>query len=335
MVDCAREDPAVHPAYLAAGIAAAAEICDGKDNDCNGKHDDNLDCTEECNPLEPFTCECDPAVPTVCEPAGLKCDPETERCVVPQSLGSKCNNDSGCVGDGICIDSTPLELTGWENSDKKICARACCTDADCEPDNVCLVPGTGVRVCLPATYAGLETRRAGESCYENQQCSSRICDQEKETCQTACATSKDCGDRYCIFNPNFTYLSLGANPGQFVCGEQQGRGQPGSGCNPYLPDCTSGLCTAWMCTIPCGSHGDCTDVDERWRCGYYEMHSIEMQGVIPVGQATRVSYCYYPALPGDVTDVVCCKDEHCGEGNRCRPDKRGDAWGMYCVPDVL
>ncbi len=326
LVDCAPKDPTAHPADPAAGIPAATEECDGKDNDCNGVIDDDPLCAvmPGCNLFDPTTCECDPADPTTCDP-GFKCDPDTRRCVAPLDLGSACNNDSGCGDDGICIDTVALDLPEWVGSDK-ICARACCTDADCKGDNVCLIPGTGARVCVPATFAGLETKRAGESCSDSQECSSRICN--REICQTACTSGEDCGDEYCVFNPEFGPLAYVANPGQFVCGPPQGRGKPLDPC-ATASGCESGLCTNWICTIPCGSDAECAPFGAR--CGYNKTQSIVG---INLMEGTRVSYCYIP-VGEEPSDVVCCKDEHCSAGTRCRPDFRNDAWGMYCMPDIL
>jgi len=192
---------------------------------------------------------------------------------------------------------------------------------------VCLIPGTGARVCVPASFAGLETKRSGESCSGNEECSSRICDQG--VCQTACTSGDDCGDLYCIFDPEFSYLSYVANPGQFVCGDLQGRGEPGTPC--FSPDnCRSGLCTTAICTIPCGSNADCEPYGAK--CDYHETQSITVT-LLP---GNRVSYCYVPLTEADEpSGTLCCKDEQCGSGTRCRPDLRRDAWGMYCMTEVL
>jgi hypothetical protein len=328
--DCGPDDPAIHPADPSRGVLAATEVCDGKDNDCNGEIDEIPECIENIpgyDPDDPSTWECDPADPDSCG-AYLKCDPTTLRCVAPLQLGSFCNNDSAC-GDAICVDPAALNLER-ELGGQKICAQACCTDADCEQGNVCLIPGTGARVCVPASFAGLETKRAGEACRNSEQCSSGICSQR--TCQTACASDDDCGDLSCIFDPAFSFLSYVGNPGQFVCGEEQGLGEPGSIC-VAASNCRSGLCTAAVCTIPCGSNADCEPYDAV--CDYHATQAITGISLIP---GTRVSYCYIP-LPDDPSTQpsgeLCCKDEHCGPGTRCRPDMRRDAWGMYCMAEIL
>lgn len=319
--DCGPDDPAMHPADPSRGVAAAEEVCDGMDNDCN----EEIDELPECEIIP----DCDPTDPTTCDPE-YKCDLESKRCVLPLDPGSACNNDSGCKGDAICIDPTALDLAGW-TADGMICARACCSDADCKGDNVCLIRGTGVRVCLPANYAGLDTKRAGESCEINAECSSGICDQDQRICRTACTTSEDCEDEFCVYDPTLSYLSYQANPGQFVCGPQ-GYGEPTRVC--YLTSgCASGLCipSIWgitgTCTIPCGSKADCEPFNAQ--CGYHEARFLF---VINPRPETRVSYCYFPDV--EPTDIVCCKDEHCGEGSRCRPVFRNGAWGMYCTPEI-
>src|SRR5262245_25830006 len=108
MADCVDTDAKIHPGATAeAGTATKppSEECDGKDNDCDSKVDEDSRC-------ESMKKKC-PETPC---PEGQRCDVETNTCIVPREVGSGCTNDSDCKG-GFCLRPNMFNLPVEELKD--------------------------------------------------------------------------------------------------------------------------------------------------------------------------------------------------------------------------
>jgi hypothetical protein len=316
LVDCAPDDPTIHPpAINPDGTVGAAphEDCDGKDNDCDGKIDEDPSCA----PLR--TC-----VQTGC-PQALTCDTQSNQCVASQPSGSSCKSDAEC-GAGFCISTSALGLSNVLAD--KLCGTACCKDADCPTGRVCTQSGSGARVCLPTDIAGRQRGQDGDQCMRSSDCRSGVC--QRGRCIATCSRDADCSGETCRLNVLSSSLLSGA--GAFVCGTAAGRGNPGDLCTAFDPtSCKSALCLdALQCGAPCGSNADC---EGGMVCRY-----VSVQGLLGGG---RVTACVPPDTQSTgPAQSTCCTSTDCHTGEACRPMQGGAGqgsqgskeWGMYCMP---
>ena len=97
------------------------ESCDGRDNDCDGKIDED----QRCDTMRSCTADGECAM-------GLQCDTESGQCVAPSNSGSLCKTDAQCA-EGFCISAGAIGLEGLVSD--KLCATACCKDADCPEES--------------------------------------------------------------------------------------------------------------------------------------------------------------------------------------------------------
>jgi hypothetical protein len=312
LVDCAPNDPTIHPPGVNPDGSAAApppELCDGKDNDCDGSIDED---NPSCGALK----GCDQ---TGCPPGEpkLSCDLTTKQCVAPRVGGSSCKTDAEC-GGGICV--VPAAL-GLSNVRSNLCGSACCRDRDCPDGSVCVQSGTGARVCLPLEIAGRQLAAPGKNCGQSSECASGVC--QRGQCVATCSRDADCGREICRLNVQTSSLLSGA--GAWICGTSGGRGAAGDPCTSFDPtSCQSALCFSVQCAAPCGSDADC---GEGLACRY-----VSVQGLLGGG---RVTACITPpdtmqaAPPGP----TCCTSADCQQGQACRPmqtQNNNREWGMYC-----
>jgi len=236
--DCIDEDPRIHPASVGPdGEPEMLEVCDGKDNDCNGEVDDSDECAD-------IDCTEDGCI------GSLECDEDTGKCIAPRPEGSTCGSDVECAG-GFCVDTAELGLT--TEGSGEVCASACCVDGDCEGDDVCVVSGVGLRACVPARIAARS--EGGDSCMEDSECGSGLCVARR--CVETCSTNDDCLIS-CVVNRGDALMggdsiwACGANP--------LGRGDDGDTCFEGDPTgCKSSLCLDSECHDPCATTDDCPD----------------------------------------------------------------------------
>jgi hypothetical protein len=297
--DCNDADPNIHPPRAIEGTDEfeTVEVCDAIDNDCNGQIDDAAECG--------LQTACDPLVTTTCQP-GLFCDPQTRLCTPKRIIGSPCSNDAEC-GTGLCVSSNAVDLES-EMSAPSFCGKACCTDDECGSGNVCLVPGNGARVCVPAEVTARGSQLPGERCARDEDCTSGVCSSFR--CMTVCARNADCNGQLCIYDE------------PFVCGSAQGTLPLGSACYVLANLCESGLCIDSTCSVPCGSDADCTV--EGYRCDFptdSDLFDFSILG--------RQAVCIAGA-PIEGTPSMCCRDDDCGNGQKCRAVQKEGGWGMYC-----
>ncbi len=215
------------------GVGKKLETCDCKDNDCNGKIDDNVSCPSgsscvNCQCLAKcksgefpcpggFACKGGYCVPTKC--ANVKCK-DTERCVdgkcVPRCQGVTCKQGEKCdEKTGKCLDAT-CYTTGCPKGDICLgekCVPHPCPPGKCPPTQLC-ADGLCFRTCLGVKCP------PGQSCFRGQckatdPCKTKVC-QSYEKCKViggkatcvadpcgalTCKTVEICVDGKCLPDP--------------------------------------------------------------------------------------------------------------------------------------
>jgi hypothetical protein len=309
LVDCVPDDASIHPTGgTGEGSQPVVELCDGLDNDCDGKVDEDRDC-REMTPGCTSDNDC---------PKGRQCDKSTGTCVAPRPSGSQCQSNAQC-GAGFCVTTNALGL-GDVLSDN-LCGTACCKDADCPDSSVCVQSGSGARVCLPAEIAGRQRAQAGERCARSADCASGVCLSRR--CVASCSSDADCGgEDLCRLNVLASSLLSGASA--WFCGSAGGRGAAGELCTMFDPtSCESALCWGATCAAACGSNSDCA---EGYACQY-----ISVQGLLGGGRVTACVPADATGEPQSAEDMTCCTNSDCDTGQSCRPKRVGSNWGMFCA----
>ena len=277
-VDCDDSNPGIYPAHD--GLASAAEVCDGADNDCDGRIDESLcsgeeqcvprlrscavvDCSFPESPRCPAGAVCDTTLPTptcvtspdACNVPGVDCDPGTicdeftGVCIVPLPPGSACDRNIECGDGSLCFSADALGIQAADRGGKSgICATACCQEGDCAAGFSCWAPGLGSRACVPDALlaSGPQGAPTPPLCGHNSDCSSNWCALEFGTGYHADAlVLSSCED----------------SVGGYYC--DCSVSQPGCTIDPiYGGYCNRGLCygrtgSAARCTEMCRSSDDC------------------------------------------------------------------------------
>jgi MYXO-CTERM domain-containing protein len=177
-------------------IGPSAEICDGKDNDCDGMSDMDAKCpsgfgcregacTIVCKPGEfpcpsGYKCMDTFCIPQRCAqvtcPSGQYCEEATGLCV-DRCAGVVCNAPSICI-QGLCRNCETLGCDPGQVCYKGACQTNKCSTVSCPASQAC-ADGKCVDLCVPGKCA------AGQSCYQGQ-CSDDKC------AQVACGAGKYC-----------------------------------------------------------------------------------------------------------------------------------------------
>lgn len=353
--DCRDDNPNIHPAGPDTP-APEDGPCDGADNDCDGVSEQCPsgqvcdaagacrvpDCSfstpcptgQRCDTsLDPPDCV---VVAVDCMETGcaapLVCDPISRECLPPRDLGAECAFDAQCGPGMICVETQALELTpSHVGRAARVCSMSCCTHDDCPASSLCWAPGNGARGCLPTSILDMGAGGA--------------------PAEDLCANTNDCGDE-CVLRSAPAYEN--ASRTTYACGPAPGSG---TGMCDTSSDCRSGVCVEYCdefgficegwCSAPCASSDDClSDIEHcSWVFANAQQDIVPSCVIADAGGASGGASCSRPSdcrdsqcLMGDdgtrYCADVCCSDDHCASGHRCRPSVFGGRyWVMLCVRD--
>ncbi len=226
-------------------VGPKAEVCDGKDNDCNGVDDDGL-VPEPCA-LQAGVCK--DAVKSCGGPAGWQpCDSSVYQAQATSKDASYEETETTCDGDDNDCNGETDEPAACCQPDCS--GKACgaddgcgfaCKDGSCAANDQCI---EGQCQCVPdcvhkdcGADDGCGTKCNGP-CPDNATCQAGACVCDYLGCgQTCCAQGLACsasGDACCT--PDCTDRACGLDP---VCGASCG------GCDPAEACVADGKCAAW------------------------------------------------------------------------------------------
>jgi hypothetical protein len=360
-IDCDDLNAATNP--------GAVEVCDGKDNDCNGLVDDPHPGTPLCKTGVCFNNRC--IVPSCASEGGPmpmctaaeRCDPNTGKCVSKQCADVTCaanevcdeatktckkkqpiGNGSPCVdgvdcASGSCVDAAALRLT----TIARVCAQACCDDKQCGKDERCFASGTGARSCLPVRQLPPMAERectADEACMPNE----------------VCQLSKDKELMAPTFTARTGVITSTCKPNQPNLSEVGDRCTTFGTCASHV--CVPALIFGSMCSSACGTSNDCKALAANAYCRYAD---VTLMANLPVDYAPicvvrrpgetgigeygaecqKASDCLDAGCVGATTlkkgrcSGTCCQDSDCGpredrEPLHCRPYAFGTRYEMRC-----
>ena len=224
----------------AGGQGPAAEICDGKDNDCDGA----IDNAAKCDPGEVcFEGACVPKCTGDELPcsADRTCENDAGVCLIKECVLKPCSADRVCNGEGKCIDP----CAGVSCLPGQTCERGICRDCysrGCPAGQFC-----HQRVCEPDACANVV-------CNPNQYCVSGRC---VENCATVhCPAGQSCRVGACVAD-----LCAGV-----YCGYNQF-------CDPATGLCRSATCTG---LLACSAGTAC--VDATGKCEPSPCEVVRCQG---------------------------------------------------------
>jgi len=308
------------------------------------------DATQFCDPTDGLCKiraggECDPDTPC---PDGQRCNLALGVCVTLTPYGDPCIVDSQCDVDVACVDLGALGAGGAERR----CLSACCTQDDCPSGTVCRAdPVRGSRLCLPSGLFDPGSRVAdGGSCDNDAQCLSGVC--QSNTCRATCTQDSHCTPDSCVALENESGTT------SFACGRPNaGSGEGLSSCGfdtflgwvPLNAECRRNRCEVvggeGVCLDPCGGDEDCrTPSRPDWVClaTRFDDGSVGQTCVPPSGtpngeacssDSSCVSgYCFNSIDGADRCVASCCRTAQCGDGEVCKPIRRGEVFVSYCVP---
>ena len=298
------------------------EVCNGKDDDCDGEIDEGDLCPEgfvcaraentwkciEQNCVTDSDCgELEVCVKGICYPKR-------------DSLGEVCDVDRQCENLGMhCISKDTILGITIPGSSFSICTKPCCTHNDCGTEGFCLKASLSIGICIPLDWI-------------------------EDTSEENNAAGDICGDSG-FTGDTFGYTVNGANCSSGYCAFS------GSLCNddPYsIFDCS-------RCIMPCCSDSDCEGISTRCGFIYTDIITVFVPFTVPVhidlieGNTVGSSNPDYPGalswgdqeitIPvtacideGDspVPEKACCSSSQCDSGKICNlPDQSlVDSWGL-------
>lgn len=341
------------------------EVCDGKDNDCDGEVDEWAACNDN-NPCTSDQCGSNGKCQHQAVPAGTACE-DGNPCTTPdlcqgaacvagtpipgcQSLcgdGScafdespeKCPEDCGGCGDGVCGVKEQNAQGIWCPAD----CIAACGNKECELVEDAAHCQVDCGYCGDGICGSLET---GSNCPGEcaPTCGNNQCEPAEHSWDCPYDCDAVCGDQICVLGE--TALECAADCqicGDGICNQMESQINSEGYCpqDCGLAVCGDGLCsvgqeTAFSCPLDCGKCGD------GW-CGVHESVSdcpLDCQAGCDTASCDPASP-NYPACAGGCLaqgewdgDAVPASVDNCPSVyNPCQSNSDNDTQGNACDLD--
>ncbi|MDB4981511.1 MAG: Tryptophan synthase alpha chain [Myxococcales bacterium] len=218
------------------------EVCDGRDNDCDGMADKQATCPSG------FACKTG-ACTLVCKPGEFPC-PSGYMCVdtycIPQRcVGVKCPSTQRCDNDnGLCVDLCDKVICNAPSHCKAgVCVDCASAGEQCAAGQACVGGACMTDPCF------------GKSCSNGQYCSNGSC---VDLCtHIDCAVGQTCVSGKCVSDPCATVVCRDAEYCDVTTGTcksdtcQAMQCPAGQACIQATGQCATDPCTFVKCPGPC------------------------------------------------------------------------------------